>query len=261
MTGVTPGLTDVRQRIYDHYLDSPQNRYKYADELPELQWVRYAAYYRRFLPADVHARIIDLGCGSGGFVSWLRHIGYKRATGVEGSAQQIEVGQSRGIDGLIKADVFGYLETHRGALDAVTLHDVIEHFSKDEILRLLDLCYAALRPSGIVICSVPNGSAPLVGHILYGDFTHETCFTPVSIEQVLLTAGFRKVRVYPKEPVVHTARSAVRWLLWQGLKQAIHVYYAISTGARESGIYTEVIYAVAVKPTNQEARTTDCASA
>jgi len=44
------------------------------------------------LPEDKKAKIIDLGCGNGGFVYWLQQIGYQNAEGIDISAEQIETG-------------------------------------------------------------------------------------------------------------------------------------------------------------------------
>jgi len=36
------------------------------------QFPAWQKYFGRFLPQDKNAKIIDLGCGNGGFVYWLQ---------------------------------------------------------------------------------------------------------------------------------------------------------------------------------------------
>ena len=98
-----------------------------------------------------------------------------------------------------------------------------------------------------MILSLPNMASPFGTKIGFGDFTHETGFTPGSISQVLRAAGFEVVGVFPKEPVPHGLKSAVRWVLWKVIKQFIKFYLLVETGSAGHGVYTQVMYAVAEK--------------
>ena len=63
------------------------------------------------MPEDKKAKIIDLGCGNGGFVYWLQQIGYQNAEGIDISAEQIETGQKLGIKNIKQADIKEFLIT------------------------------------------------------------------------------------------------------------------------------------------------------
>ncbi|MBN8501071.1 MAG: class I SAM-dependent methyltransferase, partial [Sphingomonadales bacterium] len=43
----------------------------------------YDRNYRRFLPADRNAPIIDIGCGDGDFVRYAHGLGYRNITAVD----------------------------------------------------------------------------------------------------------------------------------------------------------------------------------
>ena len=58
------------------------------------------------------------------------------------------------------------------------------------------------------------GLAPRAHALRYGDLTHEMAFTRTSLAQLLLSSGFGAVRCFEDAPVVHGAKSALRWLLW-----------------------------------------------
>jgi hypothetical protein len=62
---------------------------------------------------------------------------------------------------------------------------------------------------------------------------------------VLEITGFQRIRILPKEPVVHGLASAVRRALWIGMRGAIGWFYLISAGFRPDPIYTETMFAVA----------------
>jgi len=107
---------------------------------------------------------------------------------------------------------------------------VIEHFAKDDLLRLVDAVHRGLRAGGRWIIHVPNGESPFFGAVLHADLTHEQAFTRESMAQLLLASGFRKVRCYEDTPVAHGAKSLVRVLLWRLIRAGLRVYVAAETG-------------------------------
>lgn len=152
------------------------------------------------LPKDKTSPIIDAGCGNGSLIYWLQKSGYTNACGVDGSIDQIEAGQSLGIHNLQVGNLVEYLAASPGHFEVIFLRDVLEHFSKEDVLPLLDICRAALKPGGRIVIQVPNGASPCVGRVLYGDFTHEVAFTESSLSQLLLITGFDNLQVRPYLP-------------------------------------------------------------
>ena len=236
-----------KQTFYDQYLSkNPCNYEKYALLDFASTYRRFEHYYAGFLPTD-KARIVDLGCGSGAFVSWLQSKGYENVEGIDISQEQIDAGIEHGVKNLKRADVFEYLKDCKEAFALVCAHDLVEHFEKDEILRLLSLIFQALHQGGVLLISTPNAGSLFGQRIMYGDFTHETHLTPASLFQILHFAGFTHVKVFPKEPVIHGVKSLARWTLWKVIKQFIRLYLLIVTGSAGHGCYTPVMYAIGVK--------------
>ena len=53
--------------------------------------------------------VLDLGCGNGGFVYWLQHMGYKNSYGIDISPEQVEFANRLGIKNIIHAELFEFL--------------------------------------------------------------------------------------------------------------------------------------------------------
>jgi hypothetical protein len=98
------------------------------------------------------------------------------------------------------------------------LRDVIEHFPREQVIEVLELCRQASRPGGSVIIQVPNAESPFFGRIRYGDFTHELAFTSSSIAQLFNILGFEDLQVYPTEPAFSGTLSLPRAFLWGAAK-------------------------------------------
>ncbi len=138
-----------KTRLYDYYLTRNPLAYdKYAVLDFGKIYPQFDSYFRRFLPNDAQVKILDLGCGSGAFVSWLHAKGYENAEGIDVSREQIHTGTKRGVKSLECADVFEYLKDREGEYALISAHDLIEHFEKEEILCLLNLIFKALQRGG-----------------------------------------------------------------------------------------------------------------
>jgi SAM-dependent methyltransferase len=83
--------------------------------------------------------------------------------------------------------------------DVITGTDIIEHFTKDELVELLQTIQSKLKPGGKAIFRTPNLDAPFASIFANGDFTHENYLNASSAQQVHLACGFNKVNVYPSK--------------------------------------------------------------
>jgi 2-polyprenyl-3-methyl-5-hydroxy-6-metoxy-1,4-benzoquinol methylase len=212
--------------------------------LPFLQ-----ALVHRHFPGDKAAAILDLGCGHGALIYVARQMGYRNVEGVDGSPEQVAAAERLGIEGVCLGDARKTLaEQADGSLDAVVCFDLIEHFTKDELIELLDEVYRVLKPGGRWIIHTPNAESPFGNRMFFWDFTHELAFTRTSLAQLLLSSGFREVNCYEDRPVPHGLKSAVRRLLWYGIRGLLRFYLAVETGDMgRNAIFSQNLLAVAVK--------------
>lgn len=241
-----------RSRIYARYASVAQNADQGTDlapGLPEMdRWgTAYDAYLRGWLPTAREAPIVDVACGGGRLLRFFTQRGFTRVTGVDVSPEQVAMAR-RVHPEVLQADVVEFLESHRDTFALITAFDILEHLNKDEVLRFLDACYGALRPGGQLMIQTPNADSSSGMSVRYGDFTHETCFTPHSLAWLLRLCGFDSVAAREQGPVPHGAASSVRYLLWRLLRLSLLARNLVETGSRGSGILTRVFIAQARKP-------------
>ena len=237
-----------KKRFYASYV-SALNSHLYGEinvSDIERQYPAWKSQFGRFLPSNTGAFIVDLGCGNGGLVSWLHSQGFINAGGVDVSKEQIELGKRLRIRHLVCRDIFDFLKKQPESFDTIFIRDVLGHFSKPEVLEILELIYTSLRPGGRIVVKTPNAESPLSGRLRYGDFTHDVSFTSSSLRQVLKVCGFQKTKVFRVPPAVHGFVSFTRNILWVCIEFFIKLYRLIEAGSGE-GIFTQNIIAVGEK--------------
>lgn len=238
-----------KDRFYRNYTSTHITGRKGEATLERFQreFPTWDRHFGSLLSSDRAARILDVGCGRGGLVYWLQQRGYRNASGIDLSAEQVDTARRLGIPNVQQADVAEFLAGRRDHYDALILRDVLEHFTRDEIVEVLEICRSAIRPGGVVIVQVPNAESPFFGRIRYGDFTHETAFSLSSINQLFNVIGFDDARVYSTDPPVTGARSFLRHLLWTAVKALYHVLVFAELG-RGRRIFTQGLIAVGRVP-------------
>jgi SAM-dependent methyltransferase len=242
-------MENYRDRIYQYYVTAMEKDCTITLDSLRSREPYLRGIIRRHFPQDRKARILDLGCGHGTLLHFCRLEGYDQVSGVDRSPQQAAKARELGIEGVQQGDLMTTLHALPDASqDVVIAFDVIEHFSKEELLPFIDEVRRVLRPGGRWLIHVPNGESPFFGRIRYGDFTHENIFTRNSLAQVLMASGFTDVHTFEDKPVIHGLKSFVRRVLWAGIRASLLVYLAAETGAfdRET-ILTQNFLAVATR--------------
>ncbi len=227
--------------LYEKYASTQALESSGKEEFPTLK-----AYFGKFLPENKKADILDLGCGSGDFLSWLHAFGYENAVGVDISKEQIERGKLFGVKNLILADAREFLPRHEKRFDVIFARDFLEHFTKEETLELMLLVGKSLKDKGYFVGQTLNGESLLAGRLFWSDLTHQTAFTWRSVRQLCLLSGFSKIEAYPQRPVVKGVKSLVRYCIWMGIETFLRTYLLAATGDAK-GIFTQDILFVAHK--------------
>lgn len=240
--------SSYKSRFYSKYVSTHNANLYGRNDLGRVraQYSIWDHQYGGFLPEDRAARVADLGCGDGGLVSWLRAEGFKEAEGVDVSGEQIASGRAMGIEGLVEMDLKEYLHSRPNHFDLLFVRDVLGHFPKEEILEIVELIYAALKPGGMVVIKTPNAESPLTGRLRYGDFTHDTSFAGQSLRQLLEVYGFKDVEIFSMRPAVHGVISLMRWILWWPIEIQIRFWRLVEAGS-PSGWFTQNVMAVGRK--------------
>ena len=239
---------DYKKVFYEKYvLAHARNMYgEQSLEKVEREFPAWKNFFGRFLPNDANARILDLGCGDGGFVYFLRSLGFTSVEGVDASEEQVKEARRLGISGTLLGDALAFLRTRNSSYDLIFARDLIEHLTKEEITVLVPAVFESLRSGGMFVVQTPNAESLLGARLRYADFTHEVAFTQSSIRQLLGAFGFVDIKAYPMRPVVRGPVSFMRYCAWRVIELFLRLYLIAATGYRK-GIYTQDILCVAKK--------------
>lgn len=239
---------DHRERVYRRYLTVSRTM---PDDAPQRPAHELRRLVRQHFPKDREARVLDLGCGRGALLAVAREAGYRNATGIDRSPEQVETARRFGIEGVREGDLLGELAALAPAsVDAIVTYDVLEHLTMPELLAVVDGVERALRPGGRWLIHVPNAEGLFGMRIRYGDITHETAFTRHTLAQLLLASGFGQVSCFEDRPVPHGVKSTIRLGLWHLIRLVCRFVMAVGTGdTGKDALFTQCLLAVATKPT------------
>lgn len=203
-----------RKRLFEEYFNSIYARSNlFTDKEYENSVIDFDFYYGNFLPPDKDALILDIGCGAGHFLYYLKKKGYSNHLGIDISDSQVEFCRNNITSNVETADAFEFLVSKRNTYSAISANDVIEHIPKEKVISFLKLIYQALMTDGVLLMRLPNMSNPFALDSRYRDFTHECGFTEKSIYQVLYVAGFRDIRIYSSQTRGKSVKSHLSWML------------------------------------------------
>lgn len=169
----------------------------------------YVGFERRFRghPDDVRAAqldrygellagpgpVVDVGCGRGELLQALAERDTS-VVGVEPNAAMARQARDRGVE---VHEVLGaeYLRgVEDGSLQAVVAFHVAEHLQVDDLIELMELAAAKLRPGGVLVLETPNPVAFWTLHNSYVlDPTHVWPLHPELLRFLAEGAGFAEV--------------------------------------------------------------------
>jgi 2-polyprenyl-3-methyl-5-hydroxy-6-metoxy-1,4-benzoquinol methylase len=242
---------DYKSQIYDRCLTGPSYMRKTrdlagGDRRSEKDY--YRAKFSRWLPDDLESVILDIGCGAGTFLGYLNEKGYRNISGLDISPERVSLARKSLPEvEFQQGNLFDFLADKMKAYDCIVALDVIEHLEKERVLEFLDAAYRSLRPGGGLILQTPNAASPWSMETRYGDFTHDCCFTPGSLRQLLVMAGFSEIVFQEAGPSPQGIISFVRFVLWKAVSFCFRLYDLVETGRIRSDVYTRVMQCYARK--------------
>lgn len=176
----------------------------------------FSAEILPFLPSNKSIKILDIGCGFGSLIKLLKDSGYTELTGIDLSVSQVAIAHQFGLTEVQVNDINSFLTSKESFYDVITGVDIIEHFSKDELIDLLNIIKKSLKPDGIAIFRTPNNDAPFATIYSRGDFTHENYMNGSSAEQLMLSMGFSEIVVKNSHIVVAGfIKEIIRKIIWR----------------------------------------------
>lgn len=197
-------MKQVYDRYYEHFvrLNTP------TEEAFKSMAKSYAVWYKKFLASDKDAKILDIGCGMGHFLYFLKSQGYSNFFGIDISEQQVRFVKENITGNVAVADVFDFLKEN-GLFHVIVANDVIEHIPKERLLEFLHLVFDSLEMEAALFIKTDNMSNPFGLRGRYMDITHETGFTEHSLFEVLNAAGFQNIHLMGADHPVVSLKSLV----------------------------------------------------
>ena len=142
------------------------------------------------IPFRDKGRILDVGCGNGSMIGWMRDHGWE-TYGVEISERACEAASQQGLQTFCgQLQDAGYDDAY---FDVVTLNHVVEHLYHP--LETLSECHRILEDDGLLVVDCPNFDcydSKLFRedcHLIEAP-RHINHFTRVALEKLLNDAGF-----------------------------------------------------------------------
>jgi len=233
-------------KLYDSYVST---RFRNRDGMERVvsREPLFKQVIARHFPKEKDLPILELGCGHGALIYIAQQYGYKNIRGVDISEEQVTEAKKIGLNNVFHGDLMEFLEKQKSlSVRTVISIDVIEHLDKGELLKMSEEVNRVLLPEGEWLIHAPNAASPFFGRVRYGDYTHKQAFTKDSLSQVLLAAGFERVRCYEEAPVADNLKRRLRWIAWKLVRSVFSVALAVETGRRDE-IFSQNLFAVASK--------------
>jgi len=138
-----------------------------------------------------HAPVLDLGCGRGELLALLREAGIE-ARGADANADMVAFARADGLE-VEQTTAHDALAAREDAsLGAVTAIQLLEHLPPPDLVALLDLAHAKLRPGGLLVVETIDPSTPAALRNYFADLTHAQPLVPETLELLVRGAGFRE---------------------------------------------------------------------
>lgn len=209
-------------------------------------------FEREILPllhsASKTSRIFDMGCGSGSLLKGLKDAGYTNVIGMDLSEEQVNMAHEFGVSEVVLGDAMQFFRGSEEQFDIITGMDIIEHFTKDELVELLQLIQSKLKKGGMAIFRTPNMDAPIATAFAIGDFTHENYLNASSAEQVMLSCGFVDVNVKPSFMRVNGfLKEGLRGILYRILNLRLKLQLFATARSTQKVLFTPNLLIVGVK--------------
>ena len=178
-------------------------------------------------PPRPGARLLDIGCGNGGFLTRAGAAGWD-VFGCDFDPGAVRTARAVGAEVRL-----GGAETfldQQGSFDAITLSHVIEHVYRPS--ELLDICWLLLSEKGRIFIDTPNSDA--LGLKIYSRHwrgleppRHLVLFNWESLERSLKAAGFQRPERLPQRRLALSV-----WLASDRIRSGASPYDAGATPSR-----------------------------
>lgn len=150
-----------------------------------------------------NALICDLGCGKGGFLEYLRQLGFLQLRAVEVDPRCVDFARrTYGIDA--RQGSTDAIPFSNESIEVIVAAQVMEHIG--DVRRSFGECWRVLKPGGLLLIEVPDASR--YAETRLHDFAwvalmeHVNHFTPKTMERMLQNSGFSLVTASKTDQII-----------------------------------------------------------
>jgi len=194
MTNVKKRNHKIGYRYYLNYYLFPERDLSKIKNDYQNTYYYWISYIAPFISHIEKGKALDIGSTMGRNLFVLKKLGFN-PLGIDLCQKSINFVKQQGFQAE-KSDAFSFLKNKKNQYSLIVISHLIEHFKKNDALRILKLTKKALKKDGVLIIDTFNGSHPFFGHAFGWDPTHETVYTTQSLNQMLNLAGFQNNNVF-----------------------------------------------------------------
>lgn len=205
----------------------------------------YWGLLKPYLPVDKNSICIDMPCGYGNFLYFLRSRGFNNIQGCDFDNAQVKLANIMGLPAL-NENIFELIKNDDNKFDLVSSFDFIEHISKNEALVFLDGCFNLLNDGGVLILRTPCSDGPFGAHDAFNDLTHEWAMTSNLLKTLLNMVGFTKVVIIDESPRPTDFFNSLRWAVSLFFKFFANLF-CIGMGVRPPAVWSRSMIAIAYR--------------
>jgi len=184
---------------------------------------QYIDQYKRILPSDKSAKILDIGVGSGWFSSICYALGYQNIELADFGCKEKFTDVKNGLDQIrnvhdVETSIKELLqkEEFHNKYDFIHMSHVLEHIPKYDLISTMDSLNKALSDQGTIFIRVPNLLGPIPFNYRYCTAGHEYGFVPSNLKQMLLVSYFQDIQFHefddPVNGLIQIVGSLIRKL-------------------------------------------------
>jgi SAM-dependent methyltransferase len=181
-----------------------------------------ANWYKKILPKEKSAPILEIGFGNGWFIATCLKLGYTNIIGADfGVANKSHVAKWSSAVSLheIHNDIGEFLVGRSAQYEFIHLSHVIEHIPKHSLLWVTDSLYQALLPGGKLCLRTPNMESPAANSSLYVTLAHEYGFCGSNLISLLDICGFDDIKLHDPADAITLKQKIGSLLKWPYLTE------------------------------------------
>ena len=204
----------------------------------------YSTFFKHILPTDKNIKIIDVPCGHGNILYFLKSKGYTNYVGYDIDSGRIKIANNLGLNGQLDDGLM--IIKNQKDVDVIFSLDFLEHIDKEHAIDYVQDCYNSLKSGGILIIRMPITDNLLGTYDLYNDLTHKWSSNSNCIAMMIQMAGFNKVQIKDERPVLYKWSNYIRYALFF-ITSNLHNLYLTLLGFPRFKMWSRSAYFIAYK--------------